>query len=117
MAHDNYFDLLLSGGVLHLVSYLVLMVRIPLKVIHKRLRGMKISSIDSSYSMVVILFLINMLIGAATFYQPIATVVIFVTICSYDAVTREVSLSMRRSLSEQKETAIAGCNAQPEVIG
>jgi O-antigen ligase len=116
-AHNNYFDLLLSGGVLHLVSYLVLMIRIPLKVIHKKLRGMKISSMDSGYSMVVILFLINMLIGAATFYQPITTVVIFVTICSYDVVTREVSLSMRRSLSRQQETPIGGCGVQPEATG
>jgi len=117
MAHNIYFDLLLSGGTLHLVSYLALMIRIPLKAIHKRLRGIKISSIDRGYSMTIALLLVNMLIGGDSFYQPIATVVIFVTICSYDAVTREVDFSMRRLLSEQKETLIAGYSVQPEVTG
>lgn len=117
MAHNTYFDLLLSGGMLHLVSYLALMIRIPLRVIHKKLGGIKIGSMDRGYSIIIVLLLVNMLIGGGTFYQPIAAVVIFVTICSYDAVTREVGLSMRRSLSEQKETPVDGCSIQPEATG
>lgn len=100
MAHNNYFDLLFSGGIIHLVSYLILMIRIPLKVIINKLKGIKINIVDRSYSMIIILLLINMLIGEATFYQPIATVSIFVTICSYDKVKREIKVQTREHMGE-----------------
>lgn len=83
MAHNNYFDLLFSGGILHFVSFLFLLAGIPLKILLKKIKGLEINVIDRSYSIVIIIFMINMLIGAASFYQPINVVFIFFIVFSY----------------------------------
>jgi hypothetical protein len=87
MAHNNYFDLIFSGGIIHLVSFLILLIQIPFKVMKKKVKGIRINNIDRSYSIVIILILINMMIGAPSFYQPIYAVIIFFIIFSYDKVT------------------------------
>lgn len=92
MAHNNYFDLLFSGGILHFVSYLSLMIMIPLKVIVKKSKGIRLNIIDRSYSIIIFLLLINMTIGAGGYYQPIAAVIIFITIFSYDKVSNSITI-------------------------
>lgn len=90
MAHNNYFDLIFSGGIIHFFSFMFLIIRIPLKVICKKIKGFRINEIDRSYSIVVLLILVNMIIGAASFYQPIGAVFIFFIICSYNNATDRV---------------------------
>lgn len=90
MAHNSYFDLLYSGGVLHLAGFLILVLRIPLQVLRKRLIGKKLTYIDRCYSFTIFLLLVNMFIGGGSFYQPITCVIVFVTVCSYDRVSYEL---------------------------
>lgn len=84
MAHNNYFDLLFSGGILHLVSYLYLLLKVPVSLMRKMFKRIKPTNIDRMYSVSIILILINMVIGAATFYQPVTAVIIYFIIFSYD---------------------------------
>lgn len=83
MAHNNFFDLLFSGGVFHLLTYLWLLFRIPLSVLKKFLNNKNISYLDRSYVASTIVILSNMFVGAATFYQPVLSVIIFFIIFSY----------------------------------
>lgn len=84
MAHNNYFDLIFSGGIIHLVSYLVLLLSIPIMVLVKKFKRVRITYIDTIYTMSIFVILINMLIGGATFYQPVFAVIVFFMIFSYD---------------------------------
>jgi hypothetical protein len=89
MSHNSYFDLLLSGGAFHLLLYIALLIRIPLNLFIKFIKGNVISNIDEIYSSVVLLIFINMLIGAATFYQPIGAVIIYFIIYSYNRINHQ----------------------------
>lgn len=68
MAHNNYVDLLVSGGVFHIITFLLLAIAMIRKI------GSEIQF--SFFASIVLLFLINMFIGAATFYQPVCCIAI-----------------------------------------
>lgn len=80
MAHNNYFSLLFSGGIIHLISFLFLISQI---LIHILTNLKNSNALGKVYLFIAILFMINMFIGAAEFYQPIMTVIIFVCINSF----------------------------------
>lgn len=84
MSHNNYFDLIFSGGIFHLSSFLLLLLRIPYRTIKRKLRHEKTSHMEMSYVCLVVLILANMLIGAATMYQPVNAVIIYFCIFSFD---------------------------------
>jgi hypothetical protein len=84
MSHNNYFDDLFSGGILHLISYILLLLRRPYNVIRRKINGVQLHHLEQSYAVLVILILINMLVGASTFYQPISSIFIYFTIFSYE---------------------------------
>ncbi len=90
MAHNNYFDLVFAGGILHFFSYLLLMLKIPIKVFKKKIKGREIDLIDRIFSISVFLILINMMIGAATFYQPVSTVITFYIVFSYGQLSKSI---------------------------
>lgn len=83
MAHNNYFDLLFSGGIFHLITFFILLINIPKKVVLKKIKKIKLNFIDRSYTLLIFLFLVNMFIGASTFYQPISCIFIFFVVFSY----------------------------------
>ncbi|WP_193065270.1 O-antigen polymerase [Oceanobacillus oncorhynchi] len=82
-SHNNYFDLIFSGGLFYFGITLCLILSIPVKVILKKIRGLSINIIDRTYCAFIILFLINMAIGAASYYQPITAVFLFFILFSY----------------------------------
>ena len=86
MLHNNYFDLLLSGGILHLVSFLLISARIPMRVFYKIITNRQYSTYEFTYSAIIILIFANMLIGGSSFYQPAIGIVTFFIIFSYDYV-------------------------------
>ena len=86
MAHNNYFELLFSGGILHLVSYLYLLLIAPCNAMKRIFKHKKLTNIDRIYSVSIVLILINMMIGAVTFYQPVTAVIVFFMIFSYDKI-------------------------------
>lgn len=88
-AHNNFFDLLFTGGILHLVTFILLLLSIPSKVVWKKINGLKINIFDRTYTIIIILIIANMVIGAASFYQPIMSVILFVTLFSYDIVSKK----------------------------
>lgn len=69
MAHNNYFDLLFSGGIFHLISFLWMCVSSFFSYIN--------SLYYKEFSGVVFIYLINMMIGAGSFYQPLLCLIIF----------------------------------------
>lgn len=84
MAHNNFVDLLLSGGLLHLISFLYLLLKVPYNVVKKYFKRRVITSVDRMYSVAIIIIILNMLIGAATFYQPVTATIVYFLIFSYD---------------------------------
>lgn len=68
MAHNNYVDLFVSGGIFHFGSFMYL----AFNLIRKFHNGIQFRLLASF----VVLFLINMFIGAATFYQPVCCIAI-----------------------------------------
>lgn len=86
MAHNNYFDLIFSGGFLHLISYMYLLIRIPYTSMKKMIKRKKLNNIDLIYASSIIIILINMIIGGGTFYQPVTAVIVYFIIFSYDQV-------------------------------
>ncbi|MBT9150540.1 MAG: hypothetical protein DDT40_00712 [candidate division WS2 bacterium] len=90
MAHNNYFDLVFASGILHFFSYLLLMLKIPIKVFKKKIKGREIDLIDRIFSISVFLILINMMIGATTFYQPVSTVITFYIVFSYGQLSKSI---------------------------
>ncbi|MDQ0160558.1 hypothetical protein [Alkalibacillus salilacus] len=87
MPHNTYFDLLLSGGIIHLISYVFLLTRITFVTLRKKLRNRKLNIIDRSFTAISVILLINMVIGAGTFYQPIQAVFVFLIILNYDKIS------------------------------
>lgn len=85
MAHNGYVDLVLSGGIFHLCSYLLLILRAPFIAIWRRAMGLKLNVADKMYLSIVLLIVINMFIGASSFYQPVGAIVIFFVISSYES--------------------------------
>lgn len=75
MAHNNYIDLILSGGMFYIFSFIALLLKIIFSSFKQKI---KISLIFS------ILIIINMFIGAASFYQPIMCVIVFLTFLKVD---------------------------------
>ena len=87
MLHNNYYDLLFSGGILHLISFLIIAARIPMKVFYKKITKRQYSTYEFIYASIVILILINMLIGGSSFYQPVVSVITFFVVFSYDYIS------------------------------
>ena len=69
MAHNNYFDLLLSGGIIHLTSFLI--------IVSKSLHNMFFIQKKNDETIALTLLLVNMFIGAGNFYQPQICVILF----------------------------------------
>jgi len=86
MAHNNYFDFLFSGGIVHLIAFLYFLLRTPYLYISKVIRKIKINEFDSLYFVFFSLVIINMMIGASSIYQPVSAVFIFYFISSYSRV-------------------------------
>jgi O-antigen ligase len=89
MAHNNYCDLLFSGGITHFCIFLYLTLRIPVNLFKRKLKQIKIQKFDNMYNVIVFLFLINMGIGASNFFQPVTAVIIFLTLFSYPQIKEE----------------------------
>ena len=96
MSHNNYFDLLFSGGIIHFLSFLLLLGKVIIGTVRKRLAQSRLNQIDRAYFVVTLLIMGNMVIGAASFYQPISSVFTFWIICSYK---RATDLLDKRSVS------------------
>lgn len=71
MAHNNYIDIILSGGMFSIFSFIALLLKIFFISFNQKIKILLIFSI---------LITVNMFIGAASFYQPIMCVIIFVSI-------------------------------------
>lgn len=66
MAHNNFFTILYTGGIIYLISFLSLFL--------KKINLKKLFSFENT---IMFLFLINMLIGGAEFFQPVTGIFIF----------------------------------------
>lgn len=71
MAHNNFVDVFLLGGIFFWFNYLILLIRNFFK------------NNNLLEKVLCFLFLLNMLIGAATLYQPVSCVIMIVVIISY----------------------------------
>jgi hypothetical protein len=81
MLHNNYYDLFFSGGLLHLLSFLVLV----FESLFYNLRNFsKLNNTNNNYSIYLffslIYFLVNMLFGGSTIYHPIGGTLLFLLI-------------------------------------
>jgi hypothetical protein len=80
MLHNNFYDLLFSGGLLHLLSFLFLVFE-SMIVSLKNYKNNVNSRNYSKYLLFSLLyFLINMVIGASTIYHPIGGTFFFLLI-------------------------------------
>lgn len=84
MSHNNYFDLLFSGGIINLIIVVFLLLKTITSVLKKGKNSW--TNWDRIYISSITLILINMLIGAGTFYHPFMAVLFSIMAFSYNAV-------------------------------
>ncbi len=84
MAHNNYFDLIFSGGIIHFVIYLYFLLRIVFITFKNNIVFKNKNYKEISYASFIIILLFNMLIGGATNYQPVNAVIIYFIIFSFN---------------------------------
>jgi hypothetical protein len=80
--HNNFYELLFSGGILHLVSYLLVFIRTIIISLNLWIRSRNLTTklISKFIFFSIVYFLINMLIGASTIYHPIGGSLIIIII-------------------------------------
>lgn len=88
MAHNSYVDLLLSSGVFHLIAYLGLNFHVMSKSLFSISLTVQNLIIKKIYVSIVILTLINYIIGAGKFYQPVQGVIILTILFTFDRVCK-----------------------------
>lgn len=84
MAHNNYFDLIFSGGILHLISFVYLLIRIWILTFKRNINNKNKNYREVSYASVILLIIANMFNGTATMYQPVNAVIIYFVIFTFD---------------------------------
>lgn len=84
MSHNNYFDLLFSGGIINLITVMFLLLRIVYSAVKIKFRNL--TSWDKIYLSSVIMILANMFIGAGTFYHPFTAIIFSIVVFSYDRI-------------------------------
>ncbi|MGP4038810.1 hypothetical protein ACTWP4_02710 [Gracilibacillus sp. D59] len=83
MAHNAYVDLLLSGGIIHFISYLFLNLYVVYKALITVSNTVQNIIIKKIYISIVLLTLINMIIGSGKFYQPVQGVITFIVLFTF----------------------------------
>ncbi len=71
MLHNNYYDIFFSGGLLHILSFLLLILESLFLILRNYKKGEPYSDYSKFLFFSVVYVLINMTIGASTFYHPI----------------------------------------------
>ncbi len=84
MNHNNYFDLLFSGGIISLIIVIFLLLKTIISILKKDKNSW--TNWDKIYMLSIILILINMFIGAGTFYHPFMAILFSIMAFSYNAV-------------------------------
>lgn len=88
MTHNWFFDSVLSGGIIHLLLFLGLAIKVPLTVLSKKIKGRPITDIDYAYVAIFVIFVANSLIGLTT-YHPVIAVLFFYWAFSYSGLSIE----------------------------
>lgn len=84
MSHNNYFDLIYSGGIFHFLFFIILLFRVPILILMKN----KKTYFDKTYFALSILIIVNMGAGQGTLYQPINAIFNYYLLFSFDYIIK-----------------------------
>lgn len=82
-SHNNFFDLLYSGGIFHIIFFFSLILPLFITYLINYIFYKKSNDFKILYLFILIIIIANMCIGAFSFYQPINGVLLFFILCTY----------------------------------
>lgn len=89
-AHNNFFDLVYSGGIFHFMLFLMMIFSILNSFFIKTITFKTKNELELLYFFIIIIIIANMSIGAFSFYQPINAIIIFFVLSTYETIKNDI---------------------------